>query len=88
MLVLLAAVAFVLPVLLIFLTAFKPEIEIMHFQPAAAALDARELSATSSGTPEEMPIFRWLFNSVLISSSVTLLVLTVDSLAAYARWRV
>jgi multiple sugar transport system permease protein len=36
------------------------------------------------GRPEEIPIFRWLFNSVFISSSVTLLVLTVDSMAAYA----
>ena len=34
-------------------------------------------------TPEEIPIIRWLANSVLISTCVTLLVLTVDSLAAY-----
>jgi multiple sugar transport system permease protein len=40
---------------------------------------------------EEFPIWRWTFNSLFISFAVTLLVLTVDSLAAYAysrlRWR-
>jgi multiple sugar transport system permease protein len=35
------------------------------------------------GTPEEFPVVRWLANSVFVSSSVTLLVLTVASLAAY-----
>src|SRR5439155_24822862 len=34
--------------------------------------------------PEEIAFFCWLGNSFLISSSVTVLVLTVDSLAAYA----
>jgi multiple sugar transport system permease protein len=36
------------------------------------------------GNPEEVPLIRWIFNSVLVSSCVTLLVLAVDSLAAYA----
>ena len=35
-------------------------------------------------SPEEIPIFRWLFNSIFISSAVTILVLSVDSMAAYA----
>ncbi|MCK5861713.1 MAG: carbohydrate ABC transporter permease, partial [Candidatus Hydrogenedentes bacterium] len=34
--------------------------------------------------PEEIPLLRWLFNSVFISLSVTLLVLVVDTLAAYS----
>jgi multiple sugar transport system permease protein len=39
---------------------------------------------------EEFPVWRWTFNSVFISLSVTTLVLTVDALAAYSysrlRW--
>jgi multiple sugar transport system permease protein len=80
---LLAAVAFVLPVVLIFLTAFKPEMEVIHFN----SLLPRHWTAQQFGhlisNPEEVPILRWLFNSIFISSCITLLVLTVDSLAAY-----
>jgi multiple sugar transport system permease protein len=43
------------------------------------------------GRATEFPIWRWTFNSVFISLAVTLLVLTVDSLAAFAysrlKWR-
>lgn len=43
------------------------------------------------GKTEEFPVWRWTFNSVFISLSVTALVLTVDSLAAYSysrlRWK-
>jgi multiple sugar transport system permease protein len=82
--VLLAAVICVLPVVLIFITAFKPDSEIIHFSgflPHQWTLaNFREVL----GRPEEIPIFRWLFNSVFISSSITLLVLTIDSMAAFA----
>jgi multiple sugar transport system permease protein len=82
--VLLAALACVLPVVLIFITAFKPDAEIIHFYgflPRHWTLaNFREIL----GRPEEIPIFQWLFNSVFISTSVTLLVLTVDSMAAFA----
>jgi multiple sugar transport system permease protein len=78
------ALACVVPVALIFLTAFKGDNEIVHFRgllPQDWTLaNFREIL----GRPEEIPIFRWLGNSIFISSSVTLLVLTVDSLAAYA----
>lgn len=82
----LASAIFVLPVLLIFLTSFKPDAEILEFQgllPRDPAAGWRENYGylLNSG---EAPILRWLFNSVLISSSITLLVLTVDSMAAYA----
>src|SRR5437868_6299403 len=86
-LVALAAVLFVLPVVLIFLTAFKPEREILTFQtllPQHPATGARENFGHIFGNPEEVPFLRWLGNSIFISSCVTLLVLTVDSLAAYA----
>jgi multiple sugar transport system permease protein len=80
----LGALAFLLPVALILLTAFKPDAEIIHFNsllPQHATL-ANFWQILDS--PEEIPIFRWFANSLFISASVALLVLTVDSLAAYA----
>jgi multiple sugar transport system permease protein len=78
------ALLFLLPILLLVVTAFKPDAEILHFRGllphAPTAANFRDIF----GDPEEIPVFRWLFNSMLISSSITLLVLTVDSLAAYA----
>jgi len=79
----LAGLAFVLPVVLIVVTAFKPESEILKFDsflPQDWTLENfREILDNS----EEIPIGRWFLNSLFISSSVTLLVLTVSSLAAY-----
>jgi multiple sugar transport system permease protein len=86
LLVALAATVFVLPVVLIYLTSLKPDAEIVKFEsvlPKDPARGFRENFRYVLDTPEEIPIFRWLGNSILISSSVTLLVLTVDSLAAY-----
>jgi multiple sugar transport system permease protein len=84
LLILLTTILFVLPVVLIFLTALKPDSEIIHFNsifPHHWTLDNfREIFSR----PEEIPIFRWLFNSIFISGSVTILVLAVDSLAAFA----
>ena len=71
------------PVVLIFLTGLKPDSEIVKFDsllPHAATLANFQRVL---GTPEEFPIFRWFGNSLMISTTVTLLVLTVDSLAAY-----
>src|SRR4051794_10412220 len=85
-LVALAAVLFLLPVVLIYVTALKPDAEIVQFEsvlPKHPKLGFQENFAYVLRTPEEIPIFRWLGNSILISSCVTLLVLTVDSLAAY-----
>jgi multiple sugar transport system permease protein len=78
------AVLFVLPVLLIFVTAFKPDGEIVRFESLWPKQGTLENFRYVFGTPEEVPIVRWLTNSVLISSCVTALVLAVDSLAAYA----
>lgn len=79
----LGALLFLFPVALIFITAFKPDGEIVHFYsilPHEWTLENfREIFANS----EEIPIFRWFANSLFVSSMVTLLVLTVDSLAAY-----
>jgi multiple sugar transport system permease protein len=78
------ALLFVTPVFLMGLTSLKPDAEIVHFRsviPENATLgNFQEIL----GSSEEIPIFQWLANSLLISSSVALLVVTVSSLAAYA----
>ena len=85
--VIVAALLFLAPVAMIYIESLKPDAEIVKFEsvlPKDPARGYRENFHYVLSTPEEIPIFRWLANSVLISSSVTLLVLTVDSLAAYA----
>jgi multiple sugar transport system permease protein len=80
----LGALAFLLPVALILLTAFKPDAEIIHFNSLLPQHATLENFRQILGSPEEIPIFRWFANSLFISASVALLVLAVDSLAAYA----
>jgi multiple sugar transport system permease protein len=82
--VLIGALLFLFPVVLILITALKPDSEIIKF---AGILPHKATWANFHeilDNPEEIPIFRWFGNSVFISSMVSLLVLTVDSLAAYA----
>lgn len=79
-----ASLAFVAPVILLFVTAFKPDSEILHFAGFLPHQWTLVNFHEILGNPQEIPIFRWLANSLFISSSVTALVLTVDSLAAYA----
>jgi multiple sugar transport system permease protein len=78
------AVVFIMPVIIMVLTSLKADSEIIKFSsifPKVATLaNFREIL----GDSEEIPIFRWFFNSVLISTSVTFLVISVDSMAAYA----
>jgi multiple sugar transport system permease protein len=81
--VLLGAIVFMTPVILILLTSFKPEQEILQFSSLLPQTPTLANYREVLGTPEEVPIWRWFMNSVVISSSVTLLVLTVTSMAAY-----
>lgn len=78
-----AAFLFVMPVILIFLTSFKPNAEILRFQsilPHTWTLaNYQELARSST----EIPVLKWLFNSIFVSASITVLVLTVSSLCAY-----
>lgn len=83
-LVALGALVMLAPVALIFITAFKPDAEIIHFRGVLPRDWTLENFREILGSPEEIPIFRWFANSLFISSMVTLLVLTVTSLAAYA----
>lgn len=83
-LVLLAAIVVLFPVALIFITAFKPDSEIIHFKSILPQQWTVENILEILSNREEIPIFRWLANSFFISGLTTLLVLVVDSLAAYA----
>jgi multiple sugar transport system permease protein len=83
-LILVGAVVALMPVLFIFVTACKPNEEILHFQHI---LPERWTAANFSevlGNREEIPIMRWLANSMFVSTTVTLLVLFFSSMAAYA----
>lgn len=78
------AVVFVLPVLLIFLTSFKPEPEIMEFQgmlPQAWTVGNYRVLVENQA---EIPVLQWLFNSFFVAVCTTALVLAASSLCAYA----
>jgi multiple sugar transport system permease protein len=79
-----AALLFLAPVVLIYLTSLKPDSEIIQFLGLLPQNPTLGNFAHVINTPEDVPIFRWLFNSLLVSSCTTGLVLTVTSLAAYA----
>jgi multiple sugar transport system permease protein len=81
--VIIASILCIAPVLLIFATAFKSDAEIIHFHGLLPEHPTLANFHEIFGRPEEIPIFRWLMNSIFISGSITLLILTVDSLAAY-----
>ena len=83
-LVALGAILFVAPVLLILITAFKPDGEIVHFNGILPHAPTMENFREILSNPEEIPILRWFLNSLFISSCVALFVVSVDSLAAYA----
>ncbi len=83
-LILIASIIILLPVIFIFITAFKSDSEIVKFSSFLpkewTLVNFREIL----GNPEEIPIIKWLGNSIFISSSVTLFILILDSMAAYA----
>lgn len=91
---LLLAFLFVAPLLWMLSTALKTPEDIisglgaLRWLPQPVTL---ENFRNVLGKTEEFPVWRWTFNSVFVSLAVTALVLTVDSLAAFAysrlRWR-
>ena len=83
LLVVAGAALAVLPVALILVTSFKPDSEIIQFGRLLPVRWTLENYREILGNPEEIPIATWFCNSVFISSMVTLLVLAVDSMAAY-----
>lgn len=80
----LVAVLFLSPVVLMFLTSFKPESEVLNPESAIPRHWTASNYQHVLGWSEEAPFGRWLLNSVFISSSITLLVIAFSAMAAYA----
>ena len=83
-LVCIGAALFIAPIVLILITAFKHDSEIVRFEGIFPRVPTLDNFKEILGRPEEIPIFQWLGNSVFISLSISALVLTVSSMAAYA----
>jgi len=91
---LLIALLFIAPLLWMVSTALKTPEDIVNGLGALRWLPrptTMENFRSVLGKAEEFPVWRWTGNSLFISLATTALLLTVDSLAAYAysrlRWR-
>ena len=78
------AIATILPLVYMFSQAFTPEDQVrnwpVEYIPREPTLDSFKLLVTWPN----LPIMRWMLNSFIVSTSVTALVLTINSLTAYA----
>ncbi|WP_168442080.1 carbohydrate ABC transporter permease [Pontiella desulfatans] len=79
-----AALLFIMPVLLILLTSLKPDAEILRFQGILPQTWTLENYSEVFAKASEVPIGLWLFNSLFVSTCITILTLTVASLCAFA----
>jgi len=80
----LVAILFLSPIILMILTSFKPEAEVLNPASAIPKHWTVENYQHVLGYSEEAPFGRWLLNSFFISTSVTLLVVLFSSMAAFA----
>lgn len=78
-----ACLLMLVPIILIALTAFKSDAEVVKFSAPWPLHPTWSNFAELLRNSEEAPIGRWLFNSIFVSSASTALVLLVDSLAAF-----
>lgn len=83
-LVVVGALLVLAPIFIMVLTSFKPDAEIIHFESLLPRTPTLENYREILAVPEEIPLLRWLLNSLFISTSTTLLVLLVATPAAYA----
>jgi multiple sugar transport system permease protein len=76
------ALFFLLPLLWMVVTAFKPFEEWLNpnWIPVTATLE----NFTSIFNDKSLPVVNWFFNSLLIASLFTVAILIIDSLAGYA----
>ena len=81
-LLLLFGIFFVLPIIWMAITAIKPFNEWLspNFIPRAPTLN----NFTSIFNDPTLPVARWFFNSFIIATMFTVLIVVIDSLAAYA----
>ena len=81
----LAAVVMLAPTAWMISTSLKKEATVLtgtpHWLPDPVTFENYTRLFTQA---QDFPVFRWLANSIFVSSSVTLLVLLVASTAAYA----
>ena len=82
MLLILFGLFFVVPLIWMAVTAFKPINE--WLSPNWIPNDPTLANFTSVFEDPTLPVARWFFNSLLIAASFTILTLIVDALAAYA----
>jgi multiple sugar transport system permease protein len=78
------AIAFLAPAILMVLTSFKTSAEVLN---PSAILPHPWTTASYAKTikySEESPFAQWLLNSLLVSTSVTFLVLWISSMSAFA----
>ena len=78
-----SAILFAVPVIMIFLAAFKTDAEIVQFEAPWPKEPTTANFSYLAENVEEAPVGRWLANSLVVAGFATVLVLTVDSLAAY-----
>ena len=78
------AFIFILPIILMAMTSFKQESEVLNPAAVIPKIWTLENYRNVLGWAEEAPFGRWLMNSIFVSCSVTLLVLLFASMAAYA----
>jgi multiple sugar transport system permease protein len=78
------AATFLAPLIVMILTSFKPEAEVLN----PASIIPRQWTLGNYkhvlGWSEEAPFVQWLLNSLFISTTITLLVVTFSSMAAFA----
>lgn len=78
------AVIVILPLIWMLSTSFKPKSELflpqIHWIPKTFTLQNYQAILDNSS----LPIVRWFANSLFIAGTVTILILIIDSLAAYA----
>ncbi len=78
------ALLFLAPILLMFLTSFKPESEVLNPSSVIPRTWTLANYAQVLGWVEEAPFARWFTNSLFVSTSVTLLVIALSSMGAFA----
>jgi multiple sugar transport system permease protein len=81
---LVVALLFVTPLVLMVLTSFKTEADVLNPSTVIPTKFTTQNYGNVLEWAEEAPFGRWLFNSVFVSSCTTLLVLAFSSMAAYA----
>ena len=80
------AVVFVVPLLWMFLTSFKNDFEALtsglRFLPKQPTLENYTYSLLGGGL--DVPVLRWMFNSLFVGVAGSVLIVAIDAMAAYA----